>query len=275
MIHDTEVEVHHEIPAKTTIHNRYRPTSSDRFSDDKNTTPPQYTRSRCDNYKRDSRSSRSPYRSSYGPPYRHDSRHRYRSRSYSRDNSTFTRYTSSFRPPSRPRDSRSSRLRSHSNTRNKPNTIHPQTQNAPINFELHMYHPTEMAKAVTPTSWFYSICTHTAPNKIQHDYPLKLEISFLLDSGASNPVLNYPPYVTLAKLPKIEQNNTLNPSKTLTVANQTEVSILHYVAVALNTTVEDNSRQFTIPFAVADKKYKFVGTPFFARIYTKHKYTIL
>ena len=37
-------------------HTRYRSTSRDRFSYGKNTTPPQYTRSRYDNYKRDLRS---------------------------------------------------------------------------------------------------------------------------------------------------------------------------------------------------------------------------
>ena len=49
--------------------NRYRSTSRDRFTYDKNTPPPQNTRSRYDNYKRDSRSYRSPYRSSYKSPY--------------------------------------------------------------------------------------------------------------------------------------------------------------------------------------------------------------
>ena len=49
----------------------------------------------------------------------------------------------------------------------------------------------------------------------------------------------------------------------MTVANQTEVPILHYVTITLNTTIEDDSRQFIIPFAVADIKYNFPGTPFF------------
>ena len=40
--------------------NRYRYTSRDRFSYDKSTNPPQYSRSRYDTYKRDSRSCRSP-----------------------------------------------------------------------------------------------------------------------------------------------------------------------------------------------------------------------
>ena len=54
-----------------------------------------------------------------------------------------------------------------------------------------------------------------------------------------------------------------NSSKTVTVANQAEVPILHYVTISLNTTIEGDSRQFTIPFAVADIKYNFLGTPFF------------
>ena len=140
--------------------NQYRSTSRDRFSNDKSTTPPQYFRSRYDTYKRDLRSYRSPYRSSYRSPHRHNSRPRFRSRSNSRD-SNFTKYTNSYRPPSKPRDSRFSRSRSHSNSRNKINMIQPQAQSDPIKFEVHIYHPTAMANAVTPTSWFYTLYVHT------------------------------------------------------------------------------------------------------------------
>ena len=76
-------------------------------------------------------------------------------------------------------------------------------------------------------------------------------------------VLNYPSYVTIAKLPNFKQNNPQSSSKTLTVANQTEVPILHYVTLTLNTTKEDDSRRFTILFAVADIKYNALCTPFF------------
>ena len=76
-------------------------------------------------------------------------------------------------------------------------------------------------------------------------------------------MLNYPTCFTFVKLLNIKQNNALNSSKTLTVANQTEVPILHYVTITLNTTIEDDSRHFTIPFAVADIKYNTLGTPFF------------
>ena len=94
---------------------------------------------------------------------------------------------------------------------------------------------------------------HMLPNQTQRYYPSRLEISYLLDSVASISVINYPTYVTIAKLPNIKQNNPHNSSKTITVTNQTEVPILHYVSLISNSTIED--RQFTIPFAVADIKY--------------------
>ena len=87
-------------------------------------------------------------------------------RSYSRDNK-FTKYTNSDRPPSRPRDSRFSRSRSHSNSINKINVIQQQDQSDPIKFEVHMYHTTSMANAVTPTSWFYALYVHTPSSIVQ------------------------------------------------------------------------------------------------------------
>ena len=109
--------------------------------------------------------------------------------------------------------------------------IQPQDQSDPIKFEVHMYHPTAMANAVTPTSWFYTLYVHTSSSITQRDNPSRLEIAFLLDSGASISVLNYPTYITLTKLLDIRPNHTSdtgvqNTSKTLTVANQTEGPIL-------------------------------------------------
>ena len=146
--------------------------------------------------------------------------------------------------------------------------IQPQDQSEPIKFEVHMYHPTAMANAVTPTSWFYTLYVHTSSSIIQRHNPSRLEIAFLLDSGASISVLNYPTYITLTKFIDIRPNHGsdigLNhASKTLTVANQTEVPILHYANIILNTTIEDSSRYFTVSFAVADIKYNSFGTPFF------------
>ena len=146
--------------------------------------------------------------------------------------------------------------------------IQPQDQSDPIKFEVHMYHPTAMANAVTPTSWFYTLYVHAPSSITQRDNPSRLEIAFLLDSGASNSVFNYQTYITLTKLLDIRPNHTSdigphNTSKTLPVANQTEVPILHYANIILNTTIDDNSRYFSVPFAVADIKYNILGTPFF------------
>ena len=49
----------------------------------------------------------------------------------------------------------------------------------------------------------------------------------------------------------------------MTIANQTEVPILHYETTTLNTSVEQTSRIFIIPFAVADIKYNILGTTFY------------
>ena len=146
--------------------------------------------------------------------------------------------------------------------------IQPQDQSDPIKIEVHMYHPTAMANAVTTTSWVYTLYVHTPSNITQRDNPSRLEIAFLLDSGASISVLNYPTYITLTKLLGIRPNHTSdtglhNTSKTLTVANQTEVPLLHYANIILNTTIDDNSRYVSVPFAVADMKYNILGTPFF------------
>ena len=147
--------------------------------------------------------------------------------------------------------------------------IQQQDQSDPIKFEVHMYHPTAMANAVTPTSWFYtSYDLHTPSSIVQRDNPSRLEIAFFLDSGAPISVLNYTTYITLTKLLHIKPNHTsdVGPtqnSKTLTVTNRTEVSILHYANIILNTTIDENSRYFSVPFAVADIKYNILGTPFF------------
>ena len=145
------------------------------------------------------------------------------------------------------------------------NTIQPEKSNSPINFEIHMYHSTEVSNALTPTSWFYSLYLHTPERYNKIDHPSRLEISFLLDS-ASILVLNYPTYLTVAKLLNITCNNQTNQtSKTLTVANQTEVPILDFITITLYTSKDQTSRQFIILFAVANIKYNFFGTPFFEK----------
>ena len=54
-----------------------------------------------------------------------------------------------------------------------------------------------MTNAVTPTTWFYSLYTHTPSKQMKRDFPSRLEISILLDSGASISVLNVSPTMLL------------------------------------------------------------------------------
>ena len=143
-----------------------------------------------------------------------------------------------------------------------------QDQSDTIKFEVHMYHPTAMANAVTPTSWFYTLYVHTPSSITQRDNQSRIEIAFLLDSGASISVMNYPTFITLTNFLDIRPNHTsdVEPaqnSKALTVANQTEVPILHFANIILNTTIDENSRYFSVHFAVAVIKYNILGTPFF------------
>ena len=76
------------------------------------------------------------------------------------------------------------------------------------------------------------------------------------DSGASLLVLNCPTFPPIANLLNITYNDKPNhTSKTLTVANRTEVPFLHYVTITFNTSIEQTSRQLKISFVVADIKY--------------------
>ena len=51
-------------------------------------------------------------------------------------------------------------------------------------------------------------------------------------------------------------------AKTLTVANRTEVPIIHYISKTCSTEVNHQNRSFNIEFAVANIKYNILGTPF-------------
>ena len=127
-----------------------------------------------------------------------------------------------------------------------------------------MYHPKEMASALTITSWFNSLFLNTPERHNDNDHPSRLNILILLDSSASIAVLIYPTYPTIANFLNITcKSQTKHTSKTLTVARQTEVPILHYKITTLKSSIEQTSRQFIIPFAVAVIKYNILGTPFF------------
>ena len=168
---------------------------------------------------------RSPYgdyNSNYNSqsPYRNYSRQRFRSRSQT-PNSNFNRYNNPHRPPSRPRfdynRSRSSSFTKQSSQRTIKIEHKENKPNKNTNFELNMYHPTETANVIAPTSWFYQLYVHTPRQKCRYLFiTIRNIISFLLDTGASISVLNLSTYTILTKHLNInpQSNNTVQKSKT-------------------------------------------------------------
>ena len=139
-----------------------------------------------------------------------------------------------------------------------------------------MYHPnpplsqpystsTEHANAITPATWFVNLYIFK-PNK-DTSSPSKFELLFLLDSGASICVLNLPTFTILADhfLKCSKHSPHQNEYKTLTVANKSEVPILHNLILTLHTSLHGNTRTLVISFAVANIKYNILGTPFFKK----------
>ena len=129
-----------------------------------------------------------------------------------------------------------------------------------------MYHltlpSTPYANSINSSSWFFNFYI-VKPNSDESS-PSRLEIMFLLDSGASISVLNIPTFTALAKH-FLHCSYDLNKmtNKSIMVANKTQVPILFNVNLTCNLTLHYNSRQFNIPFAVANIKYNILGTPFF------------
>ena len=160
-----------------------------------------YNRSRYDQYNRNS-----SYNRNSRPTSRNNSYSRYRSQSnHSRNNSnSFRNYKYPYRSPSRPRQNdrsrydRSNSNRSNSNSRGwkyepainhaepTPNHTHSKTHNN-TPFEVNMNYST--VNAVTPSSWFLNL--YVSKSLKDTSTPSKLEILFLLDSGASISALTY------------------------------------------------------------------------------------
>ena len=224
-------------------------------------------------------SSRSP--SKYYP--------RSRERSSIFNTSTFNRYNSPYRPPSKPHNDRyrnrpHSFSNNHSQSQYKPsiNLTHPSTpplqsnSHTEVNFEINMYHPnpplsqsssssTEHANAITPSTLFVNLYIFKPSEDTS--IPSKLELLFLLDSGASICVLNLLTFTFLADhfLKCSRHSPHQNEYKTLTVANKSEVPILHNLILTLHTSLHGNTRTLVIPFAVANIQYSILGTPFFEK----------
>ena len=138
-----------------------------------------------------------------------------------------------------------------------------------------MYHPTEMANNVTPTSWFYSFYIHTPSNQKQRDCPSRLEFSFLLDTGASTSVLNYPTCVTIAKLLNIKQNNTLSSSKN---SDRCKSNRSSYYTLCYQTFKYNNERRLSSvynTFCSSRYEVQYSWYTLLRRKYTKLKHTRL
>ena len=124
---------------------------------------------------------------------------------------------------------------------------------------------TEHANAITPSTWFVNLYIFKPSG--DSSIPSELELFFLLDSGASICVLNLPSFTISAdhSLKCSKHSPHQNEYKTLTVANKSEVPLLHNLILTLHTSLHGNTRTLVIPFAVANIKYNVLGTPFFEK----------
>ena len=202
-------------------------------------------------------------------------------------NSPFRRYESPLRPSPKPRSDRylirsQSNSRYYANSQYKPNINLPQQPPPNIHhspsmepkFKMIMYHQNTsscsqcskiQAKAITPSTWFVNFYLSKPPEDTS--LPSKLELTFLLDIGASICVSNFPTFTILADhLLKCSKTNPQNDElKTLTVAKKAEVPVLFIVILTLHTSIHDSTRTLVIPFAVANIKYNILGNPLFEK----------
>ena len=179
--------------------------------------------------------------------------------------------------PSRPRDFRSrSRTPSRNRQQNRINQVDVKStkDNDSTKFEIHTCQITEIAYTITSYSWFYPLYVHASETN-DNILPSKLEILFLLDTGASISVLNLPTFHVISKQLNINVPTNLENkrAKTLTVANQTEVPIIHYNSITCFTEVNHQTRSFNINFAVANIKYNILGTPFFKKTHPNYRFS--
>ena len=116
--------------------------------------------------------------------------------------------------------------------------------------------------ASTPSSWFLNLYATKPLNDTST--PSKLEILFLLDSGASISVINVATYTILAKsFLNCSTEITSSSPKTISIATKTEIPILHNITLTCHTSIDNKARTFVIPFVVTNVKYNILGTPFF------------
>ena len=98
----------------------------------------------------------------------------------------------------------------------------------------------------------------------------KLEIALLLASDASVSVRDIPTYLTIMQLFSVSNFDKHDTSKTLTIANQSEIAVEQYISLVCFSIIETQSRYFMMLFAKVDIKYTFLGTPLFEKKQTDY-----
>ena len=167
--------------------------------------------------------SRSPYSSSL-----RNNRYGFLSTFNSRNRQYFRNSNSLYRLPSRPRSpSASASRRFVNNVQPKSSEIHDNyTENFLMSkdkFEVDMY-ITRKTTAITPSNWFCNLHSHS---QIQTDSDLlsRLQIIFLLNSGASILVLIITTYMMITQMFNFCDHDQHDTSKTLTIANQSKTQL--------------------------------------------------
>ena len=90
-----------------------------------------------------------------------------------------------------------------------------------------------------------------------------MEIAFLLDKDASISVLNPPTFMMITQRFKICNHHQYDTSKTLSIANQSELPFKQNICETCFLSIETKSSFFMIASAVTDIEYCIPGTPFF------------
>ena len=81
----------------------------------------------------------------------------------------------------------------------------------------------------TATSWFHILYIHSQ-NETDSNLLSRLEIAFLLDSGASIVVLNIPTYTMITQMLNVCNHDQHDTSRKLTIANQSETPINQHIS---------------------------------------------
>ena len=124
---------------------------------------------------------------------------------------------------------------------------------------------TEMRNGITPKSCLYTLYIHSAQNETDSNLPSRLELAFLLDSGASISRLDIPAYRFITQMFNVCNQDQDDTPKTLTIANHSEIPFEHQFSVTCFSSIETKSKYFMIPFALVDTKENAFGTQFFEK----------